>query len=158
MTTMSSAHATCHPAPTAPRRRWAVQMLLAAALAGAGTADSLGHSPAFVPHVRLADPEGRGGMRSTHGFGGRIQAAGRGALGLRASMRDYRSRIASKESTLEKLSRQVFNLQDTLLQMKIIREAQADEQAPAPPEPNPQKTVVVGTGPAGLATAMMLAR
>jgi hypothetical protein len=73
-------------------------------------------------------------------------------------MRDYRSRIASKESTLERLSRQVFNLQDALLQVKIIKEVQEDEQAPPTPEPNPQKTVVVGTGPAGLATAMMLAR
>jgi hypothetical protein len=153
-----SAQATCHPAPTAPRRRWAVQMLLAAALAGAGTADSLGQSPAFVTHVRIAYPEGRGGTRRTQGVEGRVQAAGRGALGLRASMRDYRSRIASKESTLERLSRQVFNLQDALLQVKIIKEVQEDEQAPPTPEPNPQKTVVVGTGPAGLATAMMLAR
>ena len=145
-------------APTVPWRRWAVQMLLAAVLAGTGTADSLGHSVAFVPHVRTAYPEGHWGTRRTQGVGGRVQAAGRGALALRASMRDYRSRIASKESTLETLSRQVFNLQDALLQMKIIKEVQEDNQAPPPPEPNPQKTVVVGTGPAGLATAMMLAR
>ena len=146
------------PAPAAARRRLAVQVLLAAALAGAGRADALRPAPAFAPHARLAHVGQRRAARSTQGVARRVQVAGGELLGLRASMNDYRSRLARKESRLEKLSRQVFNLQDALLQMEIAQEPQQAKPATGPPEPNPQQTVVVGTGPAGLATAIMLAR
>jgi len=81
-------------------------------------------------------------------------------LGLRASMRDYRkSFIKDKENSLQKLSRQVFNLQDALLQLGIMQDVPELVIAKqGPPQPSPNHTAVVGTGPAGLATAIMLAR
>jgi len=74
---------------------------------------------------------------------------------LRASLKGYHNRIVKdKTGRLEKLSRHIFNLQDTLMQI-----ASAKEFAIAgPAEPSPNHTAVVGTGPAGLATAIMLAR
>jgi hypothetical protein len=85
-----------------------------------------------------------------------------GVLQLRASMRDYRkSMVEDKASRLEKFSRKMFDLQDCLLQLsshKKAMETQIQNTAPEAPEPKPKSCAVVGTGPAGLATAIMLAR
>ena len=72
-------------APAAVRRRWAVQVLLAAALAGG--VEAIRPAPAFVPHARLAHgKESRAAARSTQGVGRRVQAADGGALGFQGSM------------------------------------------------------------------------
>lgn len=77
---------------------------------------------------------------------------------LRASLKGYHNRIVKdKPGRLEKLSRHIFNLQDTLMQIAIAKELQEIAIA-GPAEPSPTHTAVVGTGPAGLATAIMLAR
>ena len=77
---------------------------------------------------------------------------------LRASLKGYHNRIVKdKTGRLEKLSRHIFNLQDTLMQIAIAKELQEIAIA-GPAEPSPTHTAVVGTGPAGLATAIMLAR
>jgi hypothetical protein len=74
---------------------------------------------------------------------------------LRASLKGYHNRIVKdKTGRLEKLSRHIFNLQDTLMQIAIAKEF----AIAGPAEPSPNHTAVVGTGPAGLATAIMLAR
>jgi len=80
-------------------------------------------------------------------------------LGLRASMRDYRKGLLhDKVGRLEKLSQQVFNLQDILLQIAVVEEDIEQREVLGPSELNPKQTAVIGTGPAGLATAIMLAR
>lgn len=80
-------------------------------------------------------------------------------LGLRASMRDYqKSLVEDKLVGLEKLSQQIFNLQDVLLQIALVEEDKKERVVTGPPEPSPKHTAVIGTGPAGLATAIMLAR
>ena len=84
-----------------------------------------------------------------------------GAHGLRASMRGYRkSLVQGKVGKLEKMSRGVFDLQDALLQLKVLeREEEQEFRVTAgPAEPAPKHTAVVGSGPAGLATAIMMAR
>ena len=79
-------------------------------------------------------------------------------LELQASFKGYHDRIVKdKTGRLEKLSRHIFNLQDTLMQIAIAKELQEIAIA-GPDEPSPNHTAVVGTGPAGLATAIMLAR
>ena len=79
-------------------------------------------------------------------------------LELQASFKGYHDRIVKdKTGRLEKLSRHIFNLQDTLMQIAIAKELQEIAIA-GPAEPSPNHTAVVGTGPAGRATAIMLAR
>ena len=80
---------------------------------------------------------------------------------MRASMRGYRkSLVQGKVGKLEKMSRGVFDLQDALLQLKVLeREEEQEFRVTAgPAEPAPKHTAVVGSGPAGLATAIMMAR
>jgi len=74
-------------------------------------------------------------------------------------MRDYRKGLLhDKVGRLEKLSQQVFNLQDILLQIAVVEEDIEQREVLGPSELNPKQTAVIGTGPAGLATAIMLAR
>ena len=76
-------------------------------------------------------------------------------------MRGYRkSLLDGRVGKLEKISRHVFDLQDALLQLRLMEaeEKHAECRASGPAEADPKRTAVVGTGPAGLATAIMLAR
>jgi len=49
-------------------------------------------------------------------------------------------------------------LQDILLQIAVVEEDIEQRVVVGPSELNPKQTAVIGTGPAGLATAIMLAR
>jgi NADPH-dependent glutamate synthase beta subunit-like oxidoreductase len=76
-------------------------------------------------------------------------------------MRGYRkSLLDGRVGRLEKISRHVFDLQDTLLKIRVMeaKEECVERVASGPAEANPKRTAVVGTGPAGLCTAIMLAR
>ena len=84
-------------------------------------------------------------------------------LDLRASMKDYRkSLVQDKVDRLERMTRSVFQLQDALLQLSTFEKRGGPEEVAQKqieqPQPKPTSCVVVGTGPAGLATAIMLAR
>ena len=84
-------------------------------------------------------------------------------FGLRASMKDYRkSLVQDKVDRLERMTRSVFQLQDALLQLSTFEKRGGPEEVAEKqieqPQPKPSSCAVVGTGPAGLATAIMLAR
>ena len=130
------------------------------------TAASAALAPAHTAHDGLAfaprAPLVRGLQRVTASARTPLlsrRASPPAVLGLRASMRDYRKGLLhDKVGRLEKLSQQVFNLQDILLQIAVVEEDIEQRVVVGPSELNPKQTAVIGTGPAGLATAIMLAR
>lgn len=133
-------------------KKWALPLLLASAAFAVCNA----HESAFVRHSPLA--------RRMQGNSDQAPLRRRDspalATTMKASLKDYRrSLVENKAGKLEKLSRHIFNLQDALLNIDIIQiKAEAAEANVGPPQASPKQTAVVGTGPAGLATAIMLAR
>ena len=142
-----------------PRPSSRVLIFLLAALAPGRQMTASASLAAFTP-----GPSPRGLIRprpvSLHSRG---PPQATSVLGLRASMKDYRkSLVQDKVDRLERMTRSVFQLQDALLQLSTFEKRGGPEEVAQKqieqPQPKPTSCAVVGTGPAGLATAIMLAR